>query len=177
MCVSSSLRHLRKLSCSRKAAWWVETPIKGQKAYTSQSYGYANRVAARYNGSTVLTFVDGHASALTGGSIVDPNTGKAYFAPYPRPFPSGATQVYWSMLPTVSPNRFRRAAPASRNEAELPAKLTSVWVINRQPLVDALRFFELSLVVIAQDDEPIIFVTRPPPAGQQGSGVGSQGLQ
>ena len=81
-----------------------ETPIKGQKAYTTQSSSSASRTAARYNGNTILTFCDGHADIFRGTSIVDPSTGKAYFAPYPAPFPSGAATVYWSMLPTVSPN-------------------------------------------------------------------------
>jgi prepilin-type N-terminal cleavage/methylation domain-containing protein len=83
-----------------------ETPIKGEKAYTtpSEPYGYASRAAARYNGNTILTFIDGHAAVLPGTSIVDPGTGKAYFAAYPSPFPSGATRLYWEMEPTVSPN-------------------------------------------------------------------------
>ena len=81
-----------------------ETPIKGQKAYTTQPSSYASRTAARYNGNTILAFCDGHVAPFPGTSIVDPNTGKAYFAPYPSPFPSGAATVYWEMLPTVSPN-------------------------------------------------------------------------
>ncbi len=81
-----------------------ETPIKGQKAYTTQSSGYASRTAARYNGNTILAFCDGHVATFSGTSIVDPSSGKAYFAPYPAPFPTGATTVYWEMLPTVNPN-------------------------------------------------------------------------
>ena len=81
-----------------------ETPIKGQKAYTTQPASYASRTAARYNGNTILTFCDGHAATFLGTSIVDPGTGKAYFAPYPAPFPSGAATVYWEMLPTATPN-------------------------------------------------------------------------
>ena len=81
-----------------------ETPIKGQKAYTTQPSSYASRTAARYNGSTILTFCDGHAAAFTGTSIVDPSSGKAFFASYPTPFPTGAATVYWEMLPTVDPN-------------------------------------------------------------------------
>ena len=81
-----------------------ETPIKGQKAYTTQSSSSASRTAARYNGNTILAFCDGHVASFLGTSIVDPGSGKAYFAPYPSPFPTGATTVYWEMLPTVSPN-------------------------------------------------------------------------
>ena len=81
-----------------------ETPLKGQKAYTTQSYGYASRLAARYNGNTVLAFIDGHVGVFPGSSIVDPTTGKAFFVAYPGAFPTGATTVYWEMLPTVSPN-------------------------------------------------------------------------
>ena len=81
-----------------------ETPIKGQKAYTTQAASYASRTAARYNGNTILTFCDGHAATFLGTSIVDPSTGKAYFAPYPTAFPTGAASVYWEMLPTVTPN-------------------------------------------------------------------------
>jgi prepilin-type N-terminal cleavage/methylation domain-containing protein len=81
-----------------------ETPIKGQKAYTTQAASYASRTAARYNGNAILTFIDGHAAQFSGSSVVDPSTGKAYFAAYPSPFPTGAARLYWEMLPTVSPN-------------------------------------------------------------------------
>ena len=81
-----------------------ETVIKGQKAYTNQAYSYASRCAARYNGNTVLTFIDGHASLLAGSSVVDPGTGKAYFVAYPGTFPTGAAQIYWERDPTASPN-------------------------------------------------------------------------
>ena len=81
-----------------------ETPIKGQKTYTTQASSYASRTAARYNGNTVLTFIDGHAEIFPGTSIVDPSTGKAYFAPYPSAFPTGAARVYWELLPTQTPN-------------------------------------------------------------------------
>ena len=81
-----------------------ETPIKGQKAYSNQSYSYASRTAARYNGQTILTFADGHAASFSGSAIVDPSTGKAYFEPYPNPFPAGAARIYWELYPTVSPN-------------------------------------------------------------------------
>ena len=81
-----------------------ETPIRGQKAYTTQPASFASRTAARYNGNTILAFCDGHVASFPGTSIVDPGSGKAYFAPYPSPFPSGATTLYWEMLPTVNPN-------------------------------------------------------------------------
>ena len=81
-----------------------ETSLKGQKAYTNQSYGYASRLAARYSGSTVLAFLDGHVGLFTGSSVVDPGTGKAFFVAYPGAFPAGAATVYWERLPTVSPN-------------------------------------------------------------------------
>jgi prepilin-type N-terminal cleavage/methylation domain-containing protein len=81
-----------------------ETPIKGQKAYATQCASYASRTAARYNGNTILTFVDGHAGLFSGTSIVDPSSGKAFFAAYPNPFPTGASRVYWEMEPTQSPN-------------------------------------------------------------------------
>ena len=64
----------------------------------------ASRTAARYNGNTILTFIDGHSDTFPGNAIVDPGSGKAYFVPYPGAFPSGAATVYWEMLPTVSPN-------------------------------------------------------------------------
>ena len=81
-----------------------ETPIKGQKAYTNQSYSYASRTAARYSGQTILTFFDGHAASLSGSSVVDPSTGKAYFVAYPGAFPAGAATLYWELNPAASPN-------------------------------------------------------------------------
>jgi hypothetical protein len=81
-----------------------ETPIKGQKAYTSQAYSYASRTSGRYGGNTLLTFVDGHAAEFKGSAVVDPGTGKAYFAAYPNPFPTGAERIYWEVDPTVNPN-------------------------------------------------------------------------
>ena len=81
-----------------------ETPLPGQKAYTNQSYGYASRLAARYNGSTILAFTDGHVGQFPGSAVVDPSTGKAFFVPYPGAFPTGAATIYWEMQPTVSPN-------------------------------------------------------------------------
>ena len=80
-----------------------ETPLKGQSAYTNQSYGYASRLAARYSGNTLLAFLDGHVGEFPGSSIVN-TSGQAYFVAYPGAFPTGAATVYWEMLPTVSPN-------------------------------------------------------------------------
>jgi prepilin-type N-terminal cleavage/methylation domain-containing protein len=81
-----------------------ETPLTGQKAYANEPYAYASRCAARYDGQTILTFADGHAATLTGSSVVDPATGKAYYAAYPSPFPVGAAKIYWELSPSVSPN-------------------------------------------------------------------------
>ena len=81
-----------------------ETVIKGQSAYSDQAYSYASRTVARYNGNTILTFCDGHASSFTGSSVVDPSSGKAYYAAYPNPLPTGAATVYWEVNPATSPN-------------------------------------------------------------------------
>jgi prepilin-type N-terminal cleavage/methylation domain-containing protein len=80
-----------------------ETQLPGQSTYTTQSYSYASRTAARYNGNTILTFCDGHADVFAGSAVVA-STGKAYFVAYPGAFPAGAARIYWEYDPTVSPN-------------------------------------------------------------------------
>ena len=75
-----------------------EKAMKGQAAYTNQSYSYASRTVARYGGQTILTFADGHSGAFIGTDVVDPNSGKAYFPP------KTTASVYWETDPTVSPN-------------------------------------------------------------------------
>jgi prepilin-type N-terminal cleavage/methylation domain-containing protein len=75
-----------------------ETKIfSAQSSYNGQDATFASRSVARYNGSTIIDFADGHAAELSGSQIVDPNSGKAYY-------PQSLGAVYWTVDPTADAN-------------------------------------------------------------------------
>ena len=77
-----------------------ETPLSGQSAYTNQSYGFASRTVARYNGYALMVMADGHVESILGKNAVDPSSGKAY---YPQIGQNGGT-VYWTLNITQNAN-------------------------------------------------------------------------
>jgi prepilin-type N-terminal cleavage/methylation domain-containing protein/prepilin-type processing-associated H-X9-DG protein len=77
-----------------------ETVISGQAAYTNQSYGFASRTVARYNGYALMVMADGHVEQILGKDAVDPSSGKAYF---PQIGKAGG-KVYWTLNITQNAN-------------------------------------------------------------------------
>ena len=81
-----------------------ETKINSsQSSYNGQPSSFASRTVARYNGTTIITFADGHAGVFAGSEVVCP-VGSALGTPGKAYYPQNNGQVYWTAYPDLSPN-------------------------------------------------------------------------
>ena len=108
----SSLVRLQNFQAPAETCIFQESGLPGEKqiyttqsSYNGQSYTFASRSVARYNGMTLIVFADGHADSLNGSDVVDSKSGKAYF---PQLATQGSTtaagKVCWTLNPNVNAN-------------------------------------------------------------------------
>lgn len=95
---------LSDIQSPSQTALFIEAGLPGEKpvyskqaAYNGQPNAYASRFVARYNGSGVVTFADGHAEAVKGRDAVASN-GKAFS-------PQSQGKVIWTADPSADANQ------------------------------------------------------------------------